>query len=86
VKAHVMFDFHGKEMSLELDGHLHAENGYMRFEPVSGMLGSMPLPQSMLNALVERLMASPENREKMKLPPDISDIQIVNGQAQITYK
>jgi hypothetical protein len=32
------------------------------------------------------MMASPENREKLKLPADISDIQIVNGQAQITYK
>jgi hypothetical protein len=86
VKAYVVFDSHGKDLSLELDGHLRAENGYMRFEPVSGMLGSMPLPQSMLNSIVERLMASPENREKLKLPADISDIQIVNGQAQITYK
>jgi hypothetical protein len=86
VKAYVVFDFHGKDMSLELDGHLRVENGYMRFEPVSGSLGSLPLPQSTLNAAVERLMASPENREKLKLPSDISDIQIVNGQAQITYK
>jgi hypothetical protein len=86
VKAYVIFDFHGKDMSLELDGHLRAENGYMKFEPVSGMLGSLPLPQSTLNAAVERLMNSPENREKLKLPNDISDIQIVNGQAQVTYK
>jgi hypothetical protein len=86
VKAHVIFDFHGKDMSLELDGHLGAENGYMKFEPVSGMLGSMPLPQSMLNSVVDKLMASPENREKLKLPDDISDIQIVNGQAVVSYK
>jgi hypothetical protein len=86
VKAHVIFDFHGKDMSLELDGHLGAQDGYMKFEPVSGMLGSMPLPQSMLNSVVEKLMASPENREKLKLPDDISDIQIVNGQAVVSYK
>jgi len=86
VKAYVIFDFHGKDMSLELDGHLRADNGYMRFDPVSGMLGSLPLPQSTLNAAVERLMSSPENREKLRLPNDISDIQIVNGQAQVTYK
>jgi hypothetical protein len=86
VKAYVIFDFHGKDLSLELDGHLRAEDGYLRFEPVSGMLGSLPLPQSTLNSAVEKMMASPENREKLKLPADISDIQIVNGQAQITYK
>jgi hypothetical protein len=86
VKAYVIFDFHGKDLSLELDGHLSADNGYMKFEPVSGKLGSLPLPQSTLDDAVEKLMASPENREKLRLPPDISDIKIVNGQAVIQYK
>ncbi|MGD1212744.1 MAG: hypothetical protein ABR973_15495 [Candidatus Acidiferrales bacterium] len=86
VKAYVVFDFHGKDLSLELDGHLGTEDGYMKFEPVSGQLGSMPLPQSMLNSVVDKMMASPENREKLKLPNDVSDIQIVNGQAVVSYK
>jgi hypothetical protein len=86
VKAYVIFDFHGKDLALELDGHLSADNGYMKFEPVSGKLGSLPLPQSTLNAAVEELMASPENREKLRLPNDISDIKIVDGQAVIQYK
>jgi hypothetical protein len=86
VKAFVVFDFHGKDLSLELDGHLSADNGYMKFQPVSGRLGSLPLPQSTLNAAVEKLMASPENREKLRLPNDISDIKIVDGQAVIQYK
>lgn len=86
VKAYVIFDFHGKDLSLELDGHLTADNGYMKFEPVSGKLGALPLPQSTLDEAVEKLMASPENREKLRLPPDISDIKIVDGQAVIQYK
>jgi hypothetical protein len=86
VKAYVIFDFHGKDISLELDGHLSAENGFMKFEPVSGILGSLPLPQSTLNAAVEKMMASPENRDKLRLPADISDIKIVDGKAVIQYK
>jgi len=86
VKAYVLFDFHGKDMTLELDGHLSTEGGYIKFEPISGMLGSMPLPQSMLNTAVEKMMASPENREKLRLPPDITDIKIVDGHAVMTYK
>jgi hypothetical protein len=86
VKAYVIFDFHGKDLSLELDGHLRTENGYLRFDPVSGTLGSMPIPQAALHTAVEKLMASPENREKLRLPADISDIEIANGQALITYK
>ncbi|HXW57145.1 MAG TPA: hypothetical protein VEJ67_15460 [Candidatus Cybelea sp.] len=86
VRAYVIFDFHGKDLSLELDGHLSAEGGYLHFDPVAGKLGSLPLPQSTLDAAVERLMTSPENREKLRLPADISDIQIVNGQAVVTYR
>jgi hypothetical protein len=86
VKAHVVFDFHGKDLSLELDGHLGAKDGYMKFIPVAGKLGSLPLPQSMLDAVVTKMMASPENREKLKLPADINDIQIQNGQAVVSYK
>jgi hypothetical protein len=86
VKAYVVFDFHGKDLSLELDGHLSAENGFLKFAPVSGKLGSLPLPQSTLDSAVAKLMSSPENRDKLRLPADISDIQIVNGQAVVTYK
>jgi hypothetical protein len=73
-------------MSLDLDGHLVNENGYLKFEPVAGKLGSLPLPQSVLDAAVDKLMSSPENREKMKLPDGVNDIQIVNGQAVVSYK
>jgi hypothetical protein len=86
VKAYVVFDFHGKDLSLELDGHLGSQNGYLKFIPVSGKLGSLPLPQSTLDAAVAKMMASPENREKLKLPADINDIQIQNGQAVVSYK
>ena len=73
-------------LSLELDGHLGTEKGYIKFEPVAGKLGSLPLPQAALDSAVEKMMESPENREKLKLPPDISDIQIQNGQAVVSYK
>jgi hypothetical protein len=86
IRAYVVFDFHGEDLSLELDGHLFAQDGYLRFDPVAGKLGSLPLPQSTLSSAVGKLMASPENREKLKLPDDISDVQVVDGHAVVTYK
>ena len=86
VKAYVIFDFHGKDLSLELEGHLGSQDGYLKFQPVAGQLGDMPLPPSVLEQAVDKLMASPENREKLRLPADINDIQIVNGQAVVSYK
>lgn len=86
VKAYVIFNFHGKDMSLELDGHLSSANGYLQFDPVSGQLGSLPLPQSMLDSAVAKLMSSPENREKLRLPPGISNLKVENGQVVVNYK
>ena len=86
VKAYVIFNFHGQDLSLELDGHLGAQDGYLKFEPVAGKLGSLPLPQSTLDAAVAKMMSSPENREKLKLPDDINNIQIQDGHAVVSYK
>lgn len=86
VKAYVTFDFHGKDLLLELDGRLSSVNGYIQFQPVSGSLGSLPLPQATLDAAVNKLMASPENREKMRLPAGVKDIEVENGQLVIEYQ
>jgi hypothetical protein len=86
VKAYVVFNVHGKDMTLQLEGRLGTQNGYLRFEPLSGQIGSLPIPQSTLESAMQRLMDSPENREKLKLPPDISDLRIQNGEIVASYK
>lgn len=86
VRAYVVFDFHGKDLSLQLEGKLGAQDGYLHFEPVGGMLGSLPIPQSTLETAVRKMMESPENREKLKLPADMSGLKIENGEVIATYK
>jgi hypothetical protein len=86
VKAYVLFDVHGKDMTLELEGRLGAQNGYLNFQPVSGQIGSLPIPQSTLESAVRHLMESPENREKLKLPPQIADLRVKNGEVVASYR
>jgi hypothetical protein len=86
VRAYVVFDVHGKEMTLQLEGKLGADNGFLRFEPVSGQIGALPIPQATLEAAVHKMMGSPENREKLKLPSDISDLKIENGEVVAKYQ
>jgi len=82
----VVFDMHGKDVTLQLEGRLGSANGYLRFEPLSGQFGALPLPQSALESAVHRLMDSPENREKLKLPPEVSGLRIENGEIVVSYK
>jgi hypothetical protein len=86
VRAYVVFDFHGKDMTLQLEGKLGGSDGYLHFEPVAGQIGSLPIPKSTLEAAVARMMESPENREKLKLPNDMSGLKIQNGEVVATYK
>ena len=86
VHAYLVFDLHGKEMSLDLVGRLGAADGYLKFEPVSGHIGSLPIPQSALVSAVRQLMESPVNREKLRLPSDVSDLHIENGELVTTYR
>lgn len=86
VKTYVVFDFHGKDLSLQIDGHLYTQDGYLKFDPVGGKTGSFPLPQSALQEAVERMTTSLENREKLRLPDNISNIEVQNSQLMVSYK
>lgn len=86
VKTYVVFNFHGKDLSLEIDGHLYTQDGFLRFDPVGGKIGSFPLPQSALQEAVQRMMDSPENREKLRLPANVSNIEVQGSQVVVSYK
>jgi hypothetical protein len=86
VLFYAIFDFHGKDLSLELQGRLAAQEGYLRLTPTSGKLGSLPLLTGTLRAVADRLFESPENKEKFKLPSYIQDIGVENGTLVITSR
>jgi hypothetical protein len=79
LRAHVVFDFHGVDMTLVLAGRLMARDGYLRFEPTGGKLGLLPIPQSSLQSAVRRLFDAPENKEKFRLPAEIHEVGIREG-------
>src|SRR5204862_167357 len=86
VKAYVVFDVHGKDMTLQLEGRLGAQNGYLHFEPLGAQIGSLPIPQSTLESAVQRLMNLAHNREKLRMTSEISDLRIENGEVVASYK
>jgi len=71
VRAYALFSLYGKDISLKLEGRLFVADGRLRFEPLSGMLRSMPIPKVFLDRAVYRLFESRDNREKSRLPPEI---------------
>src|SRR6266851_1897902 len=74
------------ELNSYLASHLDLAGKDEPKPALSGEIGSLPIPQSTLESAVQRLMDSPENREKLKLPSEISDLRIQNGEVVASYK
>ena len=80
VCVYAQFELHGMDLSLELEGRPIVRNGYLRLEPIRGKLGSLPLMAGTLRSATDRLFDSPQNREKFRLPPEIEDVRVEQGQ------
>lgn len=85
LRAHLLFDFYGNDLSLLLEGRLRVEDGYLCPEPIRAQLGSLPVLRAALDPAVRRLFNAPENREKFRLPPDIRDVHIEDGKRVVSY-
>jgi hypothetical protein len=79
LRAYVEFNFHGKELTLVLEGCVRTQDGYLQFEPTSGQLGSLPLPAVALEDAARQLFESEKNRETFRLPAQIQSIHVLNG-------
>jgi hypothetical protein len=86
LRAYVLFELYGKDMSLELEGQLKVRAGCLRLEPTSGKLGSLPLPSGSLEDATKRLFDSPENREKFRLPLQIQDVKVEAGRLIVSSR
>jgi hypothetical protein len=79
LRAYNLFVLYGKEISLQLDGTLETHGGHLRLKPSAGMLGSLPIPKSLLDRVFHRLFDSPENRGQFQLPPQIESVRVENS-------
>lgn len=76
----VLFDFHGKDLTLTLETQLAVRDHRLQITPTAGWLGQLPLPHATLERAVGRALADPANAEKLVLPPDIVDVRIEGGE------
>ena len=83
IRIYAVFDLHGVDLSLDLEGRPVVQDGYIKLEPTGGKLGSMPLMAGTLRNAIDQVFNSPENREKFKLSPGIRDIRIEHGRLVI---
>lgn len=86
LRAYALFVLYGKEISLQLDGTLETRDGYIKLSPTAGRIGSLPIPSSTLDRVVQQLFESPQNRESFHLPPEVESVHIENSSLVIATR
>ena len=79
-------ELYGKEVTVAVSGRLGAKDGYVTFAPTEFRIGDMPVPVSMVDSILQKKLAAPENREKLKLPDFVQDVRVANGQLVVVSK
>jgi hypothetical protein len=76
----------GKNVYVTLGGKIGDVNGQLQFDPTQVKMGSMPLPASLMSGALREKLNSPALRDQMRLPENIKDVRIENGELLLVCK
>ena len=84
VRGQFLTQIAGKDVYLTLAGHLGAKDGYATFEATEVKLGDLSVPVSLVNDALQKKLA--EQRDQLKLPNNVKDLKVENGELVFVEK
>jgi hypothetical protein len=84
VRGQFLTQIAGKDVYLTLAGHLGSKDGYATFDATEVKVGDLSVPTSMINGVLQKKLA--EQRDQLKLPDNVKDIKIENGELVFVEK
>ncbi len=82
----MLANIRGKDLTFVLEGKVRTVNGYLDFDPISGKIGSLPIPKASLKRAMEEMLATPGGREAARLPRNLRNLQVENGKLVVVFK
>ncbi|MGH9644552.1 MAG: hypothetical protein ACRD3Q_19280 [Terriglobales bacterium] len=86
MRLYVLANLRGRDITLVLVGKLNTANGYLDFEPISGKIGSLPIPRASLKRAIEQAFAVPGDQAFLRLPRNVRDLRIENGKLVVVFR
>jgi hypothetical protein len=74
----------GKDVYVTLAGHLGSKDGYATFDPTEFKVGDLNVPVSLINDALQKKLS--EQKDRLKLPDNVGDMKVENGQLVMTQK
>lgn len=84
VRGQFLTQIAGKDVYLTLAGHLGAKDGYATFDTTEVKVGDLSIPASLVNEVLQKKLA--EQRDQLKLPNNVKDLKIENGELVFVEK
>jgi hypothetical protein len=84
VKGQFLTQIAGKDVYVTLAGHLGAKDGYATFDATEAKVGDLSVPVSLVNDALQKKLA--EQKDQLKLPDNVKDIRVENGELVLVPK
>jgi hypothetical protein len=84
VRGQFLTQIAGKDVYLTLAGHLGSKDGYATFDATEVKVGDLSVPVSLVNDALRKKLA--EQRDQLKLPDNVKDIRVENGELVLIEK
>lgn len=84
VRGQFLTQIAGKDVYLTLAGHLGAKDGYATFDATEVKVGDLSVPVSLVNQALQKKLA--EQHDQLKLPNNVKDLKIENGELVFVEK
>ena len=84
VRGQFVTQIAGKDVYLTLAGHLGAKDGYATFDATEVKIGGLSVPVSLVNDALQKKLG--EQRDQLKLPANVKDLKVENGELVFVEK
>ena len=84
VHGQFLTEIAGKDVWVTISGHLGEKDGYATFDPTEFKVGDLSVPVSLVNPALQKKLA--EQRDQLKLPNNVKEIKVENGELVLVEK
>jgi hypothetical protein len=84
VRGQFLTQIAGKDVYLTLAGHLGSKDGYATFDATEVKVGDLSVPASLVNGVLQKKLS--EQRDQLKLPNNVKDLKVENGELVFVEK
>ena len=84
IRGQFLTQIAGKDVYLTLAGHLGSRDGYATFDATEVKVGDLSVPAALVHGVLQKKLA--EQRDQLKLPDNVKDLKVENGELVFVEK